>query len=146
VPVTHLAESLPLLEAGGLSGIAAAAMDPDQPRLGVTITPVDTFPANVREALNLPDEGLVITGVDPDGAAAEAGVTGPTFVATVDGREYPAGGDIVLEADGQAVVRAEDLQRIVFGKGEGDVVQLLLWRNGVTREVDVMLRVPTPRE
>lgn len=146
VPASHLAESLPLLEAGGLSGISAAAMDPDRPRLGVTITPLDGFPEGVREALNLPEQGLVITGVDPDGAAAEAGISGPAFIATVNGREYPAGGDIVLEADGQAVERAEDLQRIVFGKDEGDVVQLLLWRNGATREVDVTLRVPTPQE
>ena len=146
VPAQLLAESLPLLEAGGLSGIAAAAQDPDRARLGVTITPVETFPANVREALGMPDEGLVITQVDPNGAAAEAGVSGPSFVATVDGREYPAGGDVVIGADGQTVRRAEDLQRIVFEKEAGDVVRLELWRNGVTRETDVTLRVPTPRQ
>ena len=146
VPAQLLAESLPLLEAGGLSGIAAAAQDPDRPRLGVTITSVETFPANVREALGMPEEGLVVAQVDPNGAAAEAGVSGPTFVATVDGREYPAGGDVVIGADDQPVRRAEDLQRIVFEKDAGDVVRLELWRNGVTREVDVTLRVPTPRE
>jgi len=143
VPALLLEESLPLLEAGGLSGIAAAAQDPDRPRLGITITTVESFPASVREALALPDQGLVVTQVDPAGAAADAGVSGPTFVATVDGREYPAGGDVVLSADGEAVDRAEDLQRIVFAKGDGDVVRLELWRNGVTREVDVVLRVPT---
>ncbi len=143
VPAKLLEESLPLLEAGGLSGIAAAAQDPDRPRLGVTITTVEAFPASVREALALPEQGLVITQVDPAGAAAEAGVSGPTFVATVDGREYPAGGDVVLSADGQPTERAEDLQRIVFEKGAGDVVHLELWRNGVTREVDVELRAPT---
>ncbi len=146
VPAQLLAESLPLLEEGGLSGIAAAAQDPDRPRLGVTITPVETFPANVREALGMPDEGLVVTQVDPNGAAAEAGVSGPTFVATVDGQEYPAGGDVVIGADDQPVRRAEDLQRIVFEKDAGDVVRLELWRNGVTRQTDVTLRVPTPRE
>ena len=146
VPAQLLAASLPLLEEGGLSGIAAAALDPDRARLGVTITPVATFPANVREALSMPEEGLVITQVDPNGAAAEAGVSGPTFVATVDGQEYPAGGDVVIGADDQPVRRAEDLQRIVFEKDAGDVVRLELWRNGVTREVEVTLQVPTPRE
>lgn len=142
VPASLLAESLPLLEAGGLSGISAAAQDPNRPRLGITITPLETFPSSVREALALPERGLVVTQVDPAGAAAEAGVHAPTFAAMVEGREYPAGGDIVLAADGQDVVRAEDLQRIVFGKGEGDVVRLLLWRNGVERELDVRLRAP----
>ena len=140
VPTHLLVESLPLLEAGGLSGIAAAAQDPDRPRLGVTITPVETFPESVREALALPERGLVIREVDPAGAAAEAGISGPTFVASVDGREYPAGGDVVIAADGQGVPRAEDLQRIVFAKDAGDVVRLELWRNGVTREVEVTLR------
>jgi serine protease Do len=143
VPAQLLEESLPLLEAGGLSGIAAAAQDPDRPRLGVTIIPADSFPASVREALALPEQGLVIRQVDPNGAAADAGISGPTFFATVEGREYPAGGDVVLSADGQAVDRAEDLQRIVFAKGAGDVVRLELWRNGATREVDVVLRAPT---
>ena len=146
VPAALLSESLPLLEAGGLSGIAAAAQDPDRPRLGVAITPVDGFPASVREALGLPERGLVVTQVDPAGAAAEAGVSGPSFAAMVDGREYPAGGDVVLAADGQELTRAEDLQRIVFGKGEGDEVRLLLWRNGVERELDVTLRAPTREE
>ncbi len=143
VPAQLLDEALPLLEAGGLSGLAAAAQDPDRPRLGVTIISADAFPASVREALALPEQGLVIRQVDPDGAAADAGISGPTFFATVEGREYPAGGDVVLSADGQAVVRAEDLQRIVFAKGAGDVVRLELWRNGATREVDVVLRAPT---
>ena len=142
VPALLLEETLPLLEAGGLSGISAAAQDPDRPRLGIVITPTESFPASVREALALPEQGLVIREVDPAGAAADAGVSGPTFFATVDGREYPAGGDIVLSADGQAVTRPEDLQRIVFAKGEGDVVRLELWRNGATREVDVVLRAP----
>jgi len=146
VPSELLAESLALLESGGLSGIAAAAQDPNRPRLGVTITPVETFPASVREALNLPERGLVVTDVDPGGAAADVGVSGPVFSAMVDGREYPAGGDVVIAADGQPVPRAEDLQRIVFAKSAGDSVRLTLWRNGTERDVDVTLRAPTRAE
>ena len=82
----------------------------------------------------------MITGVDPDRATDEAGINGPTFVASVDGRGYPAGGDIVLGADKQAFVRAEDLQRIVFAKEAGDMVRLRLWRDGNVRVLDVTLR------
>ena len=88
----------------------------------------------------LPWHWRVITGVDQDRAAAEAGINGPTFVASVDGHGYPTGGDIVFKADGQAVERAEDLQRIVFAKEAGDVVRLHLWRDGNVRVLDVTLR------
>lgn len=86
----------------------------------------------------------MITGVDPERATAEAGISGPAFVTTVDGREYPAGGDIVLGADGQAVVRAETLPRIVFAEGAGDAVRLRLWRASNVCDFDVTLR-PTLR-
>jgi serine protease Do len=142
VPSELLAQSLPGLQAGGLMGIAAAALDPDRPRLGVAIMALETVPQQVRDTLDLPDRGLVITGVDPDGAAADAGIRGPTYVATVNGTEFPAGGDIVLAANGEEVNRPEDLQRIVFALNEGDVVTLELWRGGQVREVDVTLRVP----
>lgn len=143
VPVELVREALPELEAGGLSGIFAAANDPDRPRLGVSIGALGDVPAAVREALALPETGLVVTAVVPGSAADEAGLRGPTFDAQVDGGTFPAGGDVILAADGVALTRAEDLQRIVFAKGAGDVVVLEVWRNGTRRTVEVVLRAPT---
>lgn len=100
------------------------------------------MPAAVREALDLPETGLVITAVQPGSAAEAAGLRGPTFAAQVDGGTFPAGGDVLLSADGAALERAEDLQRIVFDKEAGDVVALEVWRNGEVRDVDVTLSVP----
>jgi serine protease Do len=140
VPATLLEETLAELQEGGLTGIFAAALDPDRPRLGVSITTVDTYPASVREALGLPDDGLVVMDVQQGAPAAEAGITGPTFSAMVGGQEFPAGGDVILEADGVTLVRPEDLQRIVFAKEAGDEVELVVWRNGDTRTVTVELR------
>ncbi|MBW6456059.1 MAG: trypsin-like peptidase domain-containing protein, partial [Trueperaceae bacterium] len=142
VPAELLAEALPALQAGGLSGLSAAAEDPTRPRLGVTIFPVAAFPESVRDALNMPDEGLVVRQVAPGSAAEDAGIEGPSFTAEVDGESYPAGGDVIVAADGQAVPRAEDLQRIVFAKSAGDSVTLEVWRNGRTRTVEVVLTVP----
>ena len=142
VPAELLEQAMPALQAGGLSGLAAASADPTRPRLGVTIFPVSAFPESVRDALNLPDEGLVVTQVAAGSAADEAGLDGPSFNAEVDGESYPAGGDVIVAADGQAVPRAEDLQRIVFAKDAGDTVTLEVWRNGSTRTVEVVLTVP----
>lgn len=142
VPAVLLNESLAALEAGGLSGIAAAAADPSSPRLGVTIGEIDGVPQAVREALDLPEEGLVVTGVQPGSAAADAGIEGPSFTAEFPQGSFPAGGDVIVSADGEPVPRAEDLQRIVFGKSVGDVVELEVWRNGEVRSVEVTLSVP----
>jgi len=142
VPAELLEQTMPALQAGGLSGLSAAAADPTRPRLGVTIFPITGFPESVREALGLPDEGLVVTQVAPGSAADEAGIAGPSFSAEVDGESYPAGGDVIVAADGQAVPRAEDLQRVVFAKDAGDTVTLEVWRNGSTRTVEVELSVP----
>ncbi|MDA0700394.1 MAG: PDZ domain-containing protein, partial [bacterium] len=142
VPATVLAESLAALEAGGLSGVSAAAADPDRPRLGVTILPLSGFPESMRAALDLPADGLVITAVAPGSAAEAAGLSSHTFDATFNGQGYPAGGDVIVAAEGQPVPRAEDLQRVVFGRSAGDVVTLEVWRNGRTRSVEVTLSVP----
>jgi S1-C subfamily serine protease len=142
VPVELVREQLPALEAGGLSGIAAAAADPDRPRLGITVGALGDVPAAVREALALPETGLVVTAVQPGSAADEAGIRGPTFTAQVEGGSFPAGGDVLLAADGVALERAEDLQRIVFGKDAGDEVALEVWRNGEVRTVVATLSVP----
>jgi serine protease Do len=142
VPAELLEQTMPALQAGGLSGLSAAAADPTRPRLGVTIIPVTAFPESVREALNLPDEGLVVRQVSPGSAADDAGLAGPSFSVEVAGESYPAGGDVIVAADGQAVPRAEDLQRIVFAKEAGDAVTLEVWRNGSTRTVEVVLTVP----
>jgi serine protease Do len=146
VPASLLADNLAALEGGGLTGLAAAAADPTRPRLGVTVLPVSSYPEDLRESLDLPEEGLVITSIADGSAADDAGLSGPTFSAQVNGNAYPAGGDVVVSADGQPVPRAEDLQRVVFEKSEGDVVELEVWRNGRTRTVEVTLTVPPQDE
>ncbi len=142
VPAELVREALPDLEAGGLSGVFAASSDPDRPRLGITIGALEDVPPAVRVALDLPEAGLVITVVQPGSSAEAAGLRGPTFDAQVDGRTFPAGGDVLISADGVDLERAEDLQRIVFDKEAGDAVVLEVWRNGEVRTVEVTLSVP----
>jgi S1-C subfamily serine protease len=91
--------------------------------------------------VDLPPFGVIVLGVSPDGPADRAGLREPRDEIEVDGVTFPVGGDIVVLADGQPVRVALDLQRVVFGKGAGDRVELQVWRDGSIRTVIVELAV-----
>jgi serine protease Do len=64
-----------------------------------------------------PKEGAVVTKVDPEGGAAEAGIQE---------------GDVILEADKKKVGSAKDLQNIVTKAGKGRKILFLVNRKGST--------------
>ncbi len=147
VPSSLLAETLPALREGGLTGFFAAAQDiANRPRLGIQGAPLSSYPQEAREALRLPDEGVVVVSVEPGGPAEEAGIVGATFMAVIGNQQFPAGGDVILAADGEPVETVQDLQAIVLEREEGDVVTLTVWRDGQEREVQVTLRVVPPAD
>lgn len=142
VPSDLIKKTLPQLKKGGLSGVYAEALNIQQkPRIGVSVIGVDNFPSDVRQTLNMPDYGAVVMQVAPNGPGAKAGLQGPSYQANVNGQNYPAGGDIILQADGTKINTVTDLQRIVLAKKAGDKLTLEVWRNGKTREVTVTLEV-----
>ena len=74
--------------------------------------------------MGLGDEsGLIVTGVDPNGPAAEADIRT---------------GDVIRQVDGQALTTAEDLRRAL---SDGERPALVLLRRG---EQNVF--VPLPRQ
>jgi S1-C subfamily serine protease len=99
---------------------------------------VQEIPQNVAEELGVP-AGVALTEVRPGTPAEEAGLQAATGTESVDGREYPTGGDVVTEIDGEAVASAEDLQSAIDAKAPGDTVQLTVSRGGDTRTVEVEL-------
>ena len=142
VPSSLLAETLPELREGGLVGFYAASQTiQDRARLGIQIVPVSDYPEEAREALRLPDEGVVVVAVDPGGPADEAGIVGAQFMAVIGQQQFPAGGDVIVAAEGEPVDEVQDLQALVLEREEGDVVTLTVWRDGREREVEVTLRV-----
>lgn len=143
VPVNLLKESMEGLMAGGLSGVAAALVEmPNRPRLGLTAAlNVEDFPPELRSALKLPEQGVVIGEVAPNSPAERAGLIAPTGVTLVGDQAYPVGGDIIVSVDGKEVERAIHLQQIILEHKAGDVVRLKVWRDGEVREVDVRLEV-----
>lgn len=103
--------------------------------LGVGVATIDESAA---QELDLP-AGVALTEVREGTPAAAAGLQAGTGTATVDGREYPTGGDVVTEVDGEPVGTAEDLQRAIDAKKPGDTITLTLVRGGDTRTVEVTL-------
>lgn len=99
----------------------------DQPapegKLGLTLQPMT--PALARQfGTGDETEGLVITGVDPGGAASEAGIRR---------------GDIILEVDRQAVSNPEQVETALQNAGDRPVL-LLISRGGNTAYVPVRPR------
>lgn len=146
VPANLIAEALPQLKTGGFSGLAALDQQiADGPRIGVTIMELTRLPEEVRRALRLPDAGLLITEVSPDSGAHDAGLQGSAFDVTIYGESFPAGGDIIVKANGETITQNSDLQQIIVGLEEGDEVTLTIMRDSAEQEVVVTLR-PVPVE
>lgn len=135
VPAATLAGALDELRDGGYVSVRTRA------RLGVTVRDVATYPDAIRERLDLPDRGVAIIEVAPDGAADRAGLRGSSFGIEVNGATLPVPEDVVVAIDGRPVEAAEDLQRAVFALRAGDVVTLRVASGGDVREVDVTLAV-----
>jgi S1-C subfamily serine protease len=103
--------------------------------LGIELRPI---PGSVAEELDLV-EGVAVMEVRPGTPAARAGLRAATASRTVDGEEYPIGGDVVTAVDDKKVASAEDLQSAIDAKRPGDTVTLTYVRDGESREVDVKL-------
>lgn len=143
VPVNLLREIMDELLAGGLSGVAAAVAElPDRPRLGLSAAlTVGDFPDPVRQELDLPEHGIVVTEVSPGGPAERAGLNPPDGAVMVGGQALPVGGDIILAVDDKETRRLIDLQQVVLEHEAGDTLSLRVWQQGRERTVDVTLEM-----
>ena len=69
-------------------------------RLGVMLAALDD---EARQSLKLPEnvDGVVVTGIDPSGPAAEKGLRPGDVIEQVDGRKVSAPGDVTAAVDGK---------------------------------------------
>lgn len=105
--------------------------------LGVSGT--DLTP-EVAEVLNLDlDGGALVQSVVPDGPAAEAGIEAGDSEVTIDGQPLRAGGDVIVEAAGEAVATMTDVIAAVDSLQPGDELELTVLRGGEERTVTVEL-------
>lgn len=139
IPAGIIKKALPDLKKGGVQGVTAQI--PNKPRIGITAVGVDDYPKEVRQYLNLPAHGAVIVSTAPGGPADKAGLEPAPFAISGGGRDWPAGGDILIAADGQKLTSVRDLQKLVLNHKAGETIALTVWRHGETRKVDVTLAV-----
>ncbi|MCI0662754.1 MAG: PDZ domain-containing protein, partial [Acidobacteria bacterium] len=113
---------------------------------------VFTYPLNQRIAGEFRysvAEGLMVVDLVPDGAGAKAGLQrGSQGMRYGNSVIYP-GGDVILEADGQAIKDRDDLNHVLNNKNVGDHVNLKILRNNRKLNVTVQLaesaRITTQR-
>jgi S1-C subfamily serine protease len=103
--------------------------------LGVSVA---TIPASVASDLKLV-EGVALADVKTGTPAAKAGLRAGTGKKIVGGEEYPTGGDVITDIDGQKITTAEGLQRTIDAKRPGDTISIKYWRDGQTHTVQLKL-------
>lgn len=125
VPINTAKKLLPELREGG---------EIERAYLGIEMTNVTDDVAN---DLNLPvEEGALIQSVVDGGPADEAGLrAGRTELAN----GLVAGGDVIVEIDGEKVSTSDDVSGAIAQKKPGDEVEVVFFRGDDRRTVDVEL-------
>jgi S1-C subfamily serine protease len=114
VPINTAKKLLPELRKGG---------DVEHAYLGVTMADVDE---DVARELDLPvDQGALIQEVAPDGPAADAGLRGASGAV---GSAVAAGGDLIVEVDGEEVENADDVAAAIEDDKPGDTIEVEYYR------------------
>ena len=110
IPINTVRDVLPGLRAGKIT----------RGRIGVQVRPISPDDA---EALNLKDrKGAFVASVLPGGPAAAAGIQA---------------GDVIVDFNGKAVTRSDDLPQIVATTAPGSTVPLKVIRDGKDRTLSV---------
>jgi S1-C subfamily serine protease len=108
-----------------------------RPKLGVSVVPIS---GDYADALRLPTQGgLLIQEVDPDSAAAHAGLRGGRQEVQIGNAQVLVGGDLIMSIDGKPVERDDAISRALASKRTGDTLELTIFRNGRTMNVRVRL-------
>lgn len=121
----------PMLEEYAQTGRVA------RPSLGIKTVYIA---GDLAEELNLPGRGgLLIQSVDRGSSADLAGLRGPRQVVTVGNYQLGIGGDFIVAVEGQPVEGIETLTRAFNRKRAGDTLNLTVYRNGRTQQINVRL-------
>src|SRR5438132_1998038 len=94
----------------------------------------------IAKILHLPvQHGLMVARVIAGSGADKAGLVAGQTPVIVAGESWPAGGDIIVKADGHPVATIERLRDLVGAKKPGDSVKLDIYRNTTKLTVQVKL-------
>jgi len=99
-----------------------------------------TLQANIAHLFHLPVmSGVLVASVRPDTGAAKAGLKAATNQVTVAGESWPAGGDVIVKADGQPVPSIERLVDLIATKKPGDRIDLEVVRGTSRMHINIEL-------
>jgi len=108
-----------------------------RPTLGIRTVWVS---GDLAEMLQLPSKGgLLIQQVENNSPASQAGLRGPRQVVIVGNYQLGVGGDFIVGVEGQPVEGNDTLQRVMNRKRGGDNLNLSIYRNGRTEQLQVHL-------
>jgi S1-C subfamily serine protease len=112
------------------------------PFIGIRVQPLTP---DIAQIFHLPvQHGLLIAKVYPGTGAAAAGLKAGKTLVTVNGESWPAGGDVIVRADGHAVASVEQLLNVINDKKPGDAVRLDIYRGTKHMTLTVKLgRLPS---
>jgi S1-C subfamily serine protease len=71
--------------------------------------------------------------------AAKAGLRAGTTPVVVEGESWPAGGDVLVKADGNQLNTVDDLRNVIADKKPGSSLKLELYRGSKKMTVTVKL-------
>ncbi len=101
---------------------------------------MQTLRPDYARALGLPVErGVLVGRLVRQGPADKAGLRGGATRVIVGNTRMVVGGDVIVEADGRAVASTEELQRVLRTKKPGEMVRLMVVRDGKRATVPVTL-------
>jgi S1-C subfamily serine protease len=97
-----------------------------------------TIPASVANELNLA-AGAEVATVRTGTPAAKAGFRAATGTRTVNGQDYPTGGDVITALDGKSITSVNALIAAVNAHKPGDTVSITYVRGGKSHTIRVTL-------
>jgi S1-C subfamily serine protease len=99
-----------------------------------------TLEPGIARLFRLPvTRGVLVAAVRPNSGAARAGLRAGTNHVTVEGESWPAGGDLIVRADGLEVPTIERLIDVIASKEPGDEIELEVFRG--TRRIHVTVKL-----
>jgi S1-C subfamily serine protease len=99
-----------------------------------------TLQPNIGRLFHLPvTSGVLVASVRPGSGAAKAGLKPATSQVTVEGESWPAGGDVIVKADGGPVPSIERLVDLIASKKPGDKIDLEVVRGTSRIHLNVKL-------
>lgn len=116
----------------------------EYPWMGISVMPEDNGfgVAGLSEPLGLPvNRGVLLRGITVGSPAQEAGLRGGQRISDVRGTLVCSGGDIIVAVNDYYIDNMDDLvSYLVLNTRVGDVIRLIVIRNGDTFEVPLTLQ------